>query len=83
MSATVPRREGPAGQGALGAVRAALGRGARAVHWYLRELTGESAYDRHCERHRRLSPGSEPPTRREFQRMRTRHQEGAAASRCC
>ncbi|MFI1866032.1 YbdD/YjiX family protein [Streptomyces jumonjinensis] len=60
-----------------------VGRGLRAVHWYLRELTGESAYDRHCERHRRERPGAPAPTRREFQRMRSRRLEEAPQSRCC
>ncbi|GLF93331.1 YbdD/YjiX family protein [Streptomyces yaizuensis] len=68
---------------ALVPVLTALRRGVRATHWYLRELTGESAYERHCERHRRTHPGTEPPNRREFQRLRTRRQEGSAASRCC
>ncbi|MFF8955541.1 YbdD/YjiX family protein [Streptomyces sp. NPDC014894] len=62
---------------------AALGRGLRAVHWYLRELTGESAYDRYCERHRREHPGAEPPTPREFQRLLVRRQEERPRSRCC
>ncbi|MGW6461346.1 CstA-like transporter-associated (seleno)protein [Streptomyces sp. NPDC055078] len=51
---------------------AVLRRAVRAVHWYLRELTGESAYDRHCERLRRDHPHVPPPTRREFQRLHTR-----------
>ncbi|MCK8433469.1 YbdD/YjiX family protein [Streptomyces sp. D2-8] len=58
-------------------------RWARAVRWYLRELTGEAAYDRHCERHRRHHPLAPVPTRREYQVLRTRHQESRTHSRCC
>ncbi|GGZ49397.1 hypothetical protein GCM10010387_49560 [Streptomyces inusitatus] len=62
---------------------AGLRRGLRAVHWYLRELTGESAYDRHCERHLREHPGVRPPTPREFQRLLTDREEGRTRARCC
>ncbi|MGW4029583.1 YbdD/YjiX family protein [Streptomyces sp. NPDC004838] len=58
-------------------------RALRAVHWYLREVTGETAYDRHCEHHRRSHPDVPPPTRREFQRLRTRRMEEEPQSRCC
>ncbi|MFE9029444.1 CstA-like transporter-associated (seleno)protein [Streptomyces iakyrus] len=56
---------------------------ARAVRWYLRELTGEAEYDRHCERHRRHHPLAPAPTRREYQVLRTRHQEARTHNRCC
>nr|WP_231406141.1 YbdD/YjiX family protein [Streptomyces clavuligerus] len=49
----------------------------------MRELTGDTAYERYCERHRRSHPGTPAPTRREFQRLLTRRQEGSAVSRCC
>ncbi|MCF1597201.1 YbdD/YjiX family protein [Streptomyces muensis] len=55
----------------------------RAARWYLRELTGESAYDRYCERHRRHHPLAPVPTRREYQALRTLHQENRSHSRCC
>lgn len=55
----------------------------RAVRWYLRELTGECAYDRYCERHRRHHPLAPVPTRREYPALRTRHQETRSHSRCC
>jgi uncharacterized short protein YbdD (DUF466 family) len=56
---------------------------AGAVRWYLREVSGESAYDRYCAHQRRVRPAAAPPSRREFQRMRARHQERDAPSRCC
>ncbi|WP_264931933.1 YbdD/YjiX family protein [Streptomyces sp. A012304] len=58
-------------------------RAVRGLRWYLRELTGEAEYDRHCERHRRRHPHAPVPTRREYQLLRTRHQEEHASSRCC
>jgi carbon starvation protein CstA len=42
----------------------------RSVHWYLRELTGETAYDRYVEHHRAHAAvhGDPPLSRREFER---------------
>ncbi|MEO3975038.1 YbdD/YjiX family protein [Streptomyces sp. CAU 1734] len=60
-----------------------LRRGLGAVRWYLREVSGETAYDRYCDRHRRTRPAVPPPSRREFQRMRARRQERESPSRCC
>ncbi|CAL9428130.1 hypothetical protein SUDANB6_01992 [Streptomyces sp. enrichment culture] len=63
----------------------ALGRMIRGVRWYLRELTGESAYDRHVAHLRRDRPAARVPTRREFERMRTERQERDPRQgfRCC
>lgn len=63
----------------------ALGRMARGVRWYLRELTGESAYDRYVAHLRRDHPAAKVPTRREFERMRTERQERDPRQglRCC
>ncbi|MGX2992778.1 YbdD/YjiX family protein [Streptomyces sp. JNUCC 64] len=67
---------GPAG---AGPARRAL----RWIHWYLRELTGESAYERYCARHRADHPGAPVPTPREYQRLLAARQEAAPRSRCC
>ncbi|MFE5855300.1 YbdD/YjiX family protein [Streptomyces sp. NPDC056500] len=53
------------------------------MHWYLQELTGETAYERHCARHRKKHPLVPAPTRREFQRMRARRREAEPGSGCC
>ncbi|MFF3336125.1 YbdD/YjiX family protein [Streptomyces sp. NPDC002888] len=58
-------------------------RWAGAVRWYLRELTGESEYDRYCDRHRQLHPECPLPTRREYEVLRTHHRETHPQSRCC
>jgi uncharacterized short protein YbdD (DUF466 family) len=42
----------------------------RRLWWYVREFTGETAYERYTERMRRENPGCEVPTRREFERRR-------------
>ncbi|WP_446749926.1 YbdD/YjiX family protein [Streptomyces sp. AmelKG-E11A] len=60
-----------------------LRRAWRWVLWYLRELTGEAHYDRYCARYREHHPGAPVPTPREYQRMRTAHQEASPQSRCC
>lgn len=53
----------------------------RGVHWYLREVSGESRWDdyvRQCEQH-----GHTPISRREFERRRTEVVERTPLSRCC
>jgi uncharacterized short protein YbdD (DUF466 family) len=51
------------------------------VLWYLRELTGESAYDKYLERHTASHPDAVPLTRYEFEKRRT--DEKAVQPRCC
>jgi uncharacterized short protein YbdD (DUF466 family) len=58
-------------------------RWARAVRWYLRELTGEAEYDRYRERHLRHDPLAPVPTRREYEVLRSRHREAHPQGRCC
>jgi uncharacterized short protein YbdD (DUF466 family) len=56
-------------------------RALRGVHWYLKELTGESGWDRyleHCAEH-----GHAPMSRREFERRRADEREANPVSRCC
>ena len=59
----------------------AMIRALRGVHWYLKELTGEAAWDRyleHCSEH-----GHTPLSRREFERRRSDALEANPVSRCC
>ncbi|MGP4114537.1 YbdD/YjiX family protein [Streptomyces sp. 4N509B] len=44
--------------------------------WYVREFTGETAYERYTERLRREDPAAPVPTRREFERWRTEERYG-------
>ncbi|MEV0173333.1 YbdD/YjiX family protein [Streptomyces sp. NPDC050803] len=62
-----------------------LRRAVRAVRWYVRELTDESAYDRYVTHLRRTHPEEPVPSRRDFERMRTDRQESDPRQgfRCC
>ncbi|OIV35522.1 hypothetical protein BIV57_21250 [Mangrovactinospora gilvigrisea] len=53
------------------------------IRWYVRELTGESAYDRYVERER--AAGHQPLSRREFEirRMKARESDPRQGFRCC
>jgi uncharacterized short protein YbdD (DUF466 family) len=51
--------------------------------WYLREVTGESQYDRYLERHARQHAEMAPMSRREFERRRTALMDAKPGSRCC
>jgi uncharacterized short protein YbdD (DUF466 family) len=55
----------------------------RGVRWYLRELTGETQYERYLERHAREHPGAAPLSRREFERRRIAAADAKPGSRCC
>ncbi|MFE6483730.1 YbdD/YjiX family protein [Streptomyces sp. NPDC057757] len=65
-------------------MRSALRRAISSVHWYVRELTDESAYDRYVA-HIADHPDTPTPSRREFERMRTNRQEKDPRQgfRCC
>ncbi len=53
------------------------------VRWYLRELTGESAYDRYLAHRRAEHPGEPVMSRREFERARQDDREARPQARCC
>ncbi len=48
-----------------------------------RDFTGESAYERYVERHRREHPDHEPMTERQFWRARADFDESNVSSGCC
>jgi uncharacterized short protein YbdD (DUF466 family) len=58
-------------------------RWARAVHWYLRELTGEGDYERYLSRHGQVHPADRTMTRREFERWRWTEKANTPGHRCC
>jgi len=62
-------------------MKQALLRTGRAVRWYVREATGEAKWDQYLERC--LAQGSEPMSRRDFERHRADHREANPQSRCC
>ena len=56
---------------------------ARGFVGYLREVAGETAYDRYVD-HRRAGHPDEPVmTRREFERWRMRQRDEKPGARCC
>ncbi|MET3986019.1 YbdD/YjiX family protein [Streptomyces sp. PvR034] len=65
----------------MSTLRAALGR----IRFYVREFSGESAYERYVAHARGHDPHAEVPTRREFERARTdsREADPREGFRCC
>lgn len=53
------------------------------LHWYLRELSGESQYNRYLERRQRRHPDQPVMTLAEFERWRTELAETQSRTRCC
>jgi uncharacterized short protein YbdD (DUF466 family) len=64
-------------------VTTTLRRGARWLRWYLREVSGESAYDRYVEHARAEHPDREVLPRRQFERQRMDDRDARPQSRCC
>lgn len=60
-------------------VRHALGK----VAWYLREVSGETAYDRYVSHRLARHPGEPVLTRREFYRWRMDERDANPGARCC
>jgi len=53
------------------------------VRWYLREVSGESAYDRYIEHMRHEHPDQPVMARRDFERRRQDAREENPRARCC
>jgi uncharacterized short protein YbdD (DUF466 family) len=53
------------------------------VRWYLREVSGESAYDRYVEHMRRDHPSQLVMSRRDFERWKQDQREERPRARCC
>jgi uncharacterized short protein YbdD (DUF466 family) len=53
------------------------------VHWYLREVAGETAYDRYVDHVRREHPGAAVMSRRDFERLRQDRRNDNPRARCC
>ncbi|MGW1682183.1 CstA-like transporter-associated (seleno)protein [Saccharopolyspora sp. NPDC002376] len=52
-------------------VAGALRRAAHRAIWYVREVVGENDYQRYVDHLRARHPDRTPPSRREFERMKT------------
>jgi len=53
------------------------------VRWYLREVSGETAYERHVEHVRREHPDAMVMSRRDFERLRQDQRNDNPRARCC
>ncbi len=62
-------------------MRAAIVKAGQGIHWYLKASTGEAKWDEYLDRCR--SDGTEPMSRRDFERHRAEHQENNPQTRCC
>jgi uncharacterized short protein YbdD (DUF466 family) len=56
---------------------------ARGLLGYLREVAGETAYDRYVEHLRREHPDQPVMSRRDFERLRMRERDEKPGARCC
>ena len=62
---------------------ARVGRGLRSLAWYLREVSGESAYDRYLTHRQRLHPDEPVMSSTEFWRWRMDDRDRRPSARCC
>jgi uncharacterized short protein YbdD (DUF466 family) len=53
------------------------------VGWYLKEVSGETAYDRWVEHRLAHHSGAPIPSRREFERKRMDDRDAKPQQRCC
>ena len=60
-------------------VRTAL----RGLHWYLREVSGETAYEKYVAHVRAGHPGALVMSRRDFERWRSADRDANPRARCC
>jgi uncharacterized short protein YbdD (DUF466 family) len=61
----------------------ALRSAARGALGYLREVSGETAYDRYVAHRRRDHPEEPVMSRRDFERWRMRERDEKPGARCC
>jgi uncharacterized short protein YbdD (DUF466 family) len=55
----------------------------RGAAWYLREVSGETAYERYVEHCRRDHPDQPVMSRRDFERWRQDDRNSNPRARCC
>ena len=60
-----------------------LRRGVGWLGWYLREVSGESAYERYLAHARTDHPDDPVRSRRDFERLRMDARNSRPESRCC
>ncbi len=55
----------------------------RGVAWYLREVSGETGYERYVAHVRREHPDAAVMSRRDFERRRADDRDANPRARCC
>ena len=61
----------------------ALRQAARGLYAYLREVSGETAYERYVAHRRRLHPDDPVMSKRDFERWRMDQRDENPSARCC
>ena len=61
----------------------AIVRACQGLRWYVKEMTGESAYDRYVEHETRAHPDGAVMDRRTFERRRQDLENARPQQRCC
>ncbi len=56
---------------------------ARGVSWYLREVSGETGYERYVAHVRRAHPDAVVMSRRDYERWRQDDRDANPRARCC
>ncbi|MFI8118356.1 YbdD/YjiX family protein [Streptomyces albidoflavus] len=71
--------------GRLGVLAHRVRAGVRWIGWYVREVSGETAYEKYAAHVRRHDPDAEVMTRRQFERSRmdAREADPRDGFRCC
>ncbi|MFJ3744893.1 YbdD/YjiX family protein [Streptomyces albidoflavus] len=71
--------------GRLGVLAHRVRAGVRWIGWYVREVSGETAYEKYTAHVRRHDPDAEVMTRRQFERSRmdAREADPRDGFRCC
>ncbi|MET7509094.1 YbdD/YjiX family protein [Streptomyces albidoflavus] len=71
--------------GRLGVLAHRVRSGVRWIGWYVREVSGETAYEKYAAHVRRHDPDAEVMTRRQFERSRmdAREADPRDGFRCC
>ncbi|MEX0958556.1 MAG: YbdD/YjiX family protein [Burkholderiales bacterium] len=79
---SVHRRELPAGPPAFRHLYRRVRAAARQAWHFVREVSGDDAYERYLQHHSRAHPGERPMNRKEYIRFRD-EQKWNRISRCC
>ena len=58
-------------------------RAGRGIRWYMTTLMGDTAYATYVAHQRRVHPGEEPMTERQFWRQKMDDQDRNPSARCC